>query len=233
MANPSYVLVATPNEPNRLKNLFASGPDTIASTLERPPVFRYAGWSLETLDQAQIVGGEFLEVKNGARKTVRVYEDGTLLFRADAGPDFLGWGRDEITFPKSPQLHPLAAIEATTLFVHFYALLTTHFERPLKDVRFVLKLADAKVGDNFMHIVPYALNTIGWRFQDDTYSLKEPTVEKEVIVPGGEVANDPNRAAYRLVERLFLFFGVPVDKIPYVAETEGVKRVDVERIKKA
>jgi hypothetical protein len=179
------------------------------------------------------MGGDFLEVKNGARKTVRVYEDGTVLFRADAGPDFLGWGRDEVTFPKSPQLHPLAAIEVTTLFVHFYTLLTARFEHPLGDIRFVLKLADTKVGDNFMHIVPFALTTLGWRLQDEEYSLKESTVEKEVIVPGSEVASDPDRAAYRLVERLFLFFGVPVDKIPYVVQTEGVKRVDVERIKKA
>src|SRR4051812_2011724 len=123
MPNPTYIVSGAPAEPNRLKNLFASGPETIASVLERPPVFRYAGWSLETLDQAHIVGGEYLEVKNGPRKTIRVFEDGTVLLRADAGPDFLGWGRDEITFPKSPQLHSLAAIEVTTLFVHFYATL--------------------------------------------------------------------------------------------------------------
>lgn len=232
MTNPSYVLLASPTEPNHLKNLFASGANTIASQLERPPVFRYAGWSLETLDQAHIVGGEFLEVKNGPRKTVRIYEDGTLLLRADAGPDFLGWGRDEVTFPESPRLHPLAAVEITTLFVHFYATLIPHFARPLSDIRFVVKLTDGKIGNRFMHIVPYPLNTIGWTFQEDKFSLRDETVEKEVVIAATEVEQDPNRAAYRLVERLFLFFGVPIDKIPYVVETEAVKRVDVERIKK-
>ena len=165
MPNPSYILIASPTQPNRLKNVFASGPETIASTLERPPVFRYAGWSLETLDQARIVGGEFLEVKNGPRKTIRIFEDGTLLFRGDAGPDFLGWGRDEVTFPESPQLHSLAAIEVTTLFLYFYATLIPHFERPVSDIRFVLKLTDAKIGEKFMHIVPYPVNSVRWHFR--------------------------------------------------------------------
>src|SRR5205085_1031727 len=151
MTYPSYIISARPSRPNRLEDLFAFGENSIASMLANPGSFRYAGWTLETLDQPRIVGGEYLEVMNGPRKVIRLYEDGTLLFKADAGPAFLGWGRDEDDYAKKPRLHSLAAIEVTTSFVHFYARLLPYFDQPVTDINFHLQIIDAKVGENYLY----------------------------------------------------------------------------------
>src|SRR2546425_9877749 len=98
MSSPVYLISATPLEPSMLKNFFDSTRGSLMDALSNPPGFRYAGWDLQTLDRARIVDGEYLEVSNGDRKRIQLYEDGTLLAKASAGPDFLAWGRDSPDF---------------------------------------------------------------------------------------------------------------------------------------
>src|SRR5688572_10585314 len=109
---PLFVYVARPTTKVHLRGLFERG--SLKDLLEKPGSLRYAGWNLETQEQARIVKGEYLEVAVGDWKTLQLYEDGMLLAKVKADADFLAWGsRSDEGFEKRPRLNPLALIEFT------------------------------------------------------------------------------------------------------------------------
>jgi hypothetical protein len=223
-----YILSMTPEEPNRIKDLFREGPYTVGRLLERPPSLRSYGWDLQTLDQAHIENGEYLELNNGTRKTLRLYEDGTFIVRGSIDESFLGWARRDDEFSKYPQVHPIAIIEFTTEFVRLYGQIVQFFEAPPERVRSHVEIAHGKVGDRFLSVVPG-----GWVMGGEPYQLKQENPQYGGSLVTRDLLTDPQRIACELVDRLFLFFSVPVNRVPYTFEQDGVRRVDVERIAKA
>jgi len=231
-STPTYILAAVPEQPNRVRNLFHLGPEPsfVSGVLENPGSFRYAGWDLQTLDQAHIRNGEYLELRNGPRKTLRLYEDGTFLVRGEINGDFLGWAVRE-GFEKNPRVHSLAMIEFTTAFTYLYCRILPFLEYGPKHIRFHIEIANGKVGDRFLYLIPSPVNSIGWMTGDDKYALTKENPMQDEIVATDDLRNDPGSVAFRLTERLFLFFDVAGNNIPYTVEKEGVRRVNVEQIK--
>jgi len=227
MATPVYVLTAMPTEEARLKDFFDSGPQSIMELLEKPPTFRWAGFDLRTLDQAKIVRGEYLEVRVGSRKVIQLYPDGTLIYRAAADSSFLGWGREEEDFAEKPRLNPVAVIETTTAFVHFFRSLIPRFEKLPREIIFRLELRDAQVNGAKLYLTPYMVNSAAWLFEDERYDIREANVVDEVTVETDKIWEQPDTVAYVLVQKFYLFFNVPSDKIPYVVDRDGRKAIDV------
>jgi hypothetical protein len=230
MGTPMYVLSAIPLATTRFPNFFESGPESMMACLERPGGFRRGGWDLGTGGQARIVGGEYLEVASGSEKVIHLYEDGTLLFRAEAD-SFLAWPLDPDKFKQRPRLNTLGIIEVTAAFVHFYRRLLPRLERDPGRVRFRIEMVDASVEGKKLYVVPYPVLSLGWQWDDEKYPIAEDHRRKDEEATTSEVQQDPDHVAYRLVERLFLFFGVPSDKIPY-AKQEELKRIDVASFSK-
>src|SRR2546426_470349 len=114
---PVFVYAAIPTSRTKFVDLFSDGP--AKKLLEKPGGVRHSGWDLQTLDAARIVEGEYLEVRNGDRKVVDLYETGVLLVRAAATDDLLAWGSAE-SHPDTLRLNPLAVIEFTYSFVELY-----------------------------------------------------------------------------------------------------------------
>jgi hypothetical protein len=219
-----------PEQPNRVKGLFNVGPGTAAEVLEQPGSFRRAGWDLQTLDQAHIENGEYLELNNGARKTLRLYEDGTLIVRGSINEDFLGWAPIDRDFQKHPRVHPLAITEFTAATAYLYKRILSFLEREPKQINFHVEIADGKVGERMLYITPYPLNTIGWHLSDDEHPLKKENYVYDGVFSTQDLVGDPDRAAFLLLERLFLFFGVPSNKVPYTIEVSGNRKIDIDRI---
>jgi len=232
MSIPQLVIAARPATVAHFKDLFTTGTESITSILEKPGSFRHAGWTLETLDQARIVNGEYLEVKNGDRKTIRVYEDGTLLARVNADSSFLGWGQSAADFAKRPRLNPLAAIELVASFVHLYARLIPYLDRQPDEICLHVELTDAKVEERYLYTTAGELHSIAWIFDDDKRALTSGHAEKDVSLQTSDTLEDTNYAAFKVVERLFLLFGVAPNDIPYTTELKGRRRIDVDRFPK-
>jgi hypothetical protein len=226
MTNPIYIMSAVPKEDSRLLNLFQSGENSLMHLLENPGSFRYAGWDLETLDQARIVEGEYLEVKNGDRKTIQLFEDGSLIYKAAADETFLAWGRDRASFVGNPKLNTLALIEVTTNFVHFYKKLIEYFEKKPGTIIFIVQFKDFFVGDKHMGLVPARVEEVIPR--DIKYAIKSE-MEKKIEIKSDELISEPSAVAYAIVEKIFTWFGVPVNLIPYVKEIQNKKYVDIEQ----
>lgn len=227
----TYILTAVPEQPNQVKNLFHLGPEPnfVSEVLEKPGSFRHAGWDLQTLDQARIKNGEYLELRNGPRKTLRLYEDGTFLVQGQINTDFLGWAAEE--FERNPRVHSLAIIEFTTAFVHLYRRILPFLEHEPREIRFHIEIVNGKIGDQFLYLMPFPVNSLRWMIGDDRYSLTNENPKRDEIIRIEDLRDDPDHVAFQLTERLFLFFGVAGNQIPYTVEKEGVRRIDVERIK--
>jgi hypothetical protein len=225
VTEPAYILSMTPEKPNRIKDVFREGPGTVGSLLERPPSMRAYGWDLQTLDQAHIENGEYLELNNGTRKSLRLYEDGTFIVRGAIDDRFLGWApRDD---ESSTSVHPIAIIEFSTEFVRLYGQIVPFFETPPERILWHVEIAHGKVEDRFLSVAPG-----GWVL-DESYRLTRENPKHDGSLATHDLLTDPQRIACELVDRLFLFFSVPVNRIPYTVEQDGVRRVDVERIAKA
>lgn len=233
MDSPIYVISVSPLTKSTLKRIFESSPDSLMHLLEHPGSFRYAGWDLNTLDRAKIVSGDYLEVVNGDRKRIQLYEDGTLILKVLADHRFLSWGRNYEEFIEKPRLNTLALIEVTTNFVHFYKKVIEFFEKVPEKVRFDLLLKNIIIDGKAMYIVPYKPNSLEWLFDNPRYESQENEINISLEIFTDDISNKPSRVSYVLVEKVLLKFGIPVDKIPYTKEDNGEKVISVDDIKKS
>lgn len=234
MNKPYYIISVVTNESTKINKLFESGESSVRELLRNPGGLRYAGWDLETLDNPRIVKGEYLEVNNSERKILRLYEDGTFIFRCSADGEFLGWPRHGEEFNQKPRLNPLAVIESTYCFVDFYRKIVPFLSPAPVNLVFKLKLTNAFLGENKkIYIIPFALNTYGWMFEDDRCHAPDNVMDLEVAVDRQSLVNNHAHVAFLLVRKFFLWFGVPEDKIPYVKitnENNGIKIIDIDKI---
>lgn len=233
MSEPFYVLAAAPCSPGKLKKFFESGPDSIMDLLQNPGQLRHAGWDLNTLDFPQIIKGEYLEVKSG-RKLIRLYEDGTMILRALADNNYLGWPRFEEQFKKSPRLNSIALIELTYNFIDFYRRLSGHFEINPEKIRIGCELRNVFLpGETILSLAPGPVGTVGNEF--DFFKKEAPgnNMEKQIDFELADIQNSPAYIVYELIEKLYLWFGHTTDKIPYTSENDqGKKFIDIKQITK-
>ncbi len=231
---PHFVLTAVPDAATQVKTIFQSGPGTITAVLENPPVLRYAGWSLETRAHAKIVEGLFRQLTNGDRKVLRLYRDGVLVHAVAADSDFLGWGESPEQFREKPRLISLALIEVTYLFCCCYAEVLKDLSIPsIPATNISLRTYLGGMRDKGtakpVGLNPYAVNTFGFRLNDDVKLAPADTLDRTVTVEGAQF--DPGAVAYELVKEIYLWFGFELSNIPYVSEVDGIMRVDPEKIK--
>lgn len=218
--HPVYVLAAAPREKVRLRDLFRSGPGTVMELMQNPGYTRAFGWDLRTLDDPRIVEGEFLEVGYSDYKLIRTYEDGTVVLRAAADHSLLGWGREEAQFAQKPRLNPIALIELTYHFVLFYQAILAHLTASVQTIVFTAELHGAILGNGQrLYLIPYTVGTFAWELDSDKHPAPKADMSKQVEVASELLHRNPGAVAYRLIEKVYTWFGVPTDQIPYVAAT--------------
>lgn len=231
MSKPFYILAVAPMQPSTINKFFEPGKSSVMELLKHPGKLRNMGWDLRTLDTPQIVKGEYLQVRNGERKLINLYEDGTLIFRALADHTFLGHGQEEKRFKEKPRLNPMAVVEVTYNFVDFYKKLVSHFSSKPIDLKFKVEFKNASFGGKRICLNPYGLKSFEWRINRQGRSAPEENMSKEIIVKVEDLLNSPDRVAYVLVQKLYLWFGFDPNKIPYTSKDEEGKRfIDVKKI---
>jgi hypothetical protein len=228
---PLFVYTGRPVTKVRLRGLFERG--ALRELVERPGTLRYAGWNLETREQARIVKGEYLEVALGDWKTIQLYEDGMLLAKVKADADFLAWGsREGEGFEKHPRLNPLALIEFTYSFVEVFGRVLEHAEPSPAECLLQLTIQNAFREGGPLYLNPYGLHTWAHQVDDTRHPAPVDTGQIEVQVDAGLIRENAPRAAYRFVERIYLWFGVPVEEIPYATGAGDAKAIDVDVLRR-
>ncbi len=213
---PLIVVGGEPLEKVVLDNFFSEENSPLFNLLKDPPYLRYSGWNLLTLDYPKIKDGNSWEVKDGDRKTVRLYKDGSLIAIAYADDSFLGWGQDHDKFLQFPQLNSLAVIEYIYEFVELYKKMLNNYPK-LKKVKFGvgIKNADTWEGKK-LYLRPYEVGALFYIFDFDDSSMTSVTKDfyENIEVTLSDQIYDSKYVAYQLISEFFIHFGISRDKIP-------------------
>ena len=187
---PHFVLAAIPDRSTQVETIFKSGPGTVTAVLENPPILRYAGWSLETLDQAKIIEGRFRQLTNGDRKVLRLYRDGVLIHAAAADSEFLGWGQSLEEFRDNPRLISLATIEVTYLFCLCYVEILKDLSTPPENIafRFYLGGMHNKGTTRPVYLNPHGVNAFAFKVNHDNAPAPEDAVDRSISVSAAQFA---------------------------------------------
>lgn len=217
-------ITAYPNEALELRTIFLSTPESIRRRLENPPILRYGGWNLRTLDQAKILRGEMIRVGNGKRIMVDLYRDGTMVFAGQGNHQFLAWHDEE-----KQKINPVALVEILYEFFNFYNLVLDDFEKRPSEFTVRFNLKNLHQGDIKTGLAPFAPGTYGHLFDHDKKEAPDDamTIQKRFPTEG----YDSTAYAYAMAKEIYLWFGLEEDKIPYVKEEDGKKFIDIGTIK--
>ena len=194
--------------------------------LENPGQFRPSGWDLVTHDRAKLVKGEYLQVKAGDRKLVRLYIDGTFLARVPGDEDFMSWGQNTDNFNKMPRLNSLALVEFTTNFILLSARIVQRLTPIPPEVMLQVELRNAMFGDRVLYLPAFAVSSNAWRLGGPAY--KAPDHDMLVRHPEltEKLVSRPLVVAFEVIQKIYGWFGLPTNEIPYISEIEGVLSVD-------
>jgi len=212
-----YLSAVLRPQPNSIPELFKGGDSAITQLLENPPTFRRSGWDLRTLDRVKAVAGEYVQLDNGNRKTLKLYRDGQFLFAANH--DFLSHGvRKENNENESEfRINSLAVAETITNFTYFIHEYTKQASKEPNKVIVKIRLLNPKKKDLRLISVRRGLS-----FNEPIgNAVGEESLEREIPITVSKNMNkDMN--AYKILAELFYFFGTLDANFRYVNSTEGV-----------
>jgi hypothetical protein len=232
--HPTYVLAAIPSHEVRIPSLFTSKDAAVVNLLESPPQIRASGFDLDVGGRAaRIVPGghrrRALEVKD---KALNLWEDGTLIFSADA-LDFVCWRptrKNEIPL----RIQPLALIETTLLFCQLSeAIFDQGDPKPgdaLFEVHYVLELRNTSIGKVNCGLIPGPVGGDAWKFGTDIHRAAESKLRAKALWRSQDI--NPGRIAYLLVASLYEQFGLDHEAIPYGEKAGGEFIISEEEIRR-
>lgn len=229
--NPLYILAAVPNNGINFKRFLDGGEDSPKNLLEKPPYLRYGGWNMLTLDQARIREGSYWELKNGERKTIQLYRDGSFISIARADNSFLGWGISKDNFLAEPGLNPLAIIEYTYEFVELFRKLL-NFMESVRDVNFRVELVNTElVNGKRLILNPHLPSNPFWQPSEGR------EIEKDFIhsmqIPLEKNTYSSKYIAFLLIQEVFLRFGILPENILYHGkDDQGKLYIDIKKFPK-
>jgi len=233
--SPILILGAAPKEKIKVPDDFYSNESIFFKTLQNPPRLRHYGWNLATLDTPRLKDGEYWELKNGDRKVLRLYSDGSFVVSGLISENFLAWkGGNENEDNEIKNLHALAVIEFTCEFIELYRIIVQNITKSgtkINELNFKIGIRDLNK-DNKIGLKPYKINTFGFMLNGpwEKYIIEKDFFKntEESLIDG---TYDPKYVAYDVIVLLFRQFGVTSD-IPYTKSDEsGKKFVDIEEIK--
>lgn len=232
---PKFTLAAQPTNKFDLENFFNESPENFFfEKLKNPPHLRYTGWNLLTLDYPKIKNGTFWEVKNGERKTIRLYRDGALVAIGDANEEFLGWGSDKDKYIEYPKLLALALIEYVFEFVRLYKECLSKCP-PINQVifKFGFKNVDTWEGKRLILKPSRAGEFLldDWSGDGTERNLIARDITREITVSVTDNGYDSEQVAYQILSEIFAVFGISPEKIPYMKDSALGKVVDSEQIR--
>lgn len=222
----AIIFSCAPQSECKFKDLFSiDGP---AWGLARnPPFKRPYGWNLQTLDQGSIENGDHLVFRNGTRKTLELFEDGLLNFAASADKDFLGWADNHKE--GGIRINSLPLIEVSYHYVELYSRLIPLLEPPPTAFTFFINGKNLKSEHESVYLVPAPI--FGWGFtsqEDASFAPNgEFSMELKVTLDALGTPLDVGAVAFALASKIFVWFGFPVEKVPYSTKSpDGTVRID-------
>jgi hypothetical protein len=137
---PAYVLAATPNRTSRTPGALDLNSPRVTKLVTEPPQLRNFGFDLDAGGAAQAVDGWLRRVEGERYKALALWDDGTVIFVATAGEEFLCWGR-QLT-EHGLLMNESALVESTYLFAELARRLHAGLRLTMPEIEFRLVLRD-------------------------------------------------------------------------------------------
>ena len=228
---PSLLLSAVFLPEVKVKNIFShkEGSKNVIELLEQPPVFRQYGWDLQTLDRARPVLGDFLEVKNGERKTIRVYRNGQVIAAGLADEEFLGWAMEKFNVEGENSINGMAVAEFISNFCVFVNEILGFLDSKPSSIMFYLRI------NNPSNKKLTFRSLVGQWHIPDKKGADVRFVKKEQQI-GYDLDNktqfNPAGTSAKIWAEYCYVFGFREEEIPYLKEENGIIVIDFEVFKK-
>ena len=223
---PTLVLTAAPTEPVEFPDLFESHETPVVRLLENPPELRDAGFDLDTRRPSTIIEAELRRCTVPERKLVELWRDGPLICILAGDSSFLCWGMRS-TPETGFRINNRALGESVYLFADL-ALRLYELSVPVPArLSFRLGLLRMTVEGK-----PASLSI----YHPNAYNLGEgsafaPGPNVEVEVEAERAAAEPGTIAYRLLARVYAWFGFNAEEMPYVNREVLPPRIDPEQLR--
>ena len=212
-SRPTFSLVAWPDVPIDFPGLFESRDDPAVQRLEHPPQLRNGGFGLLTGRPSAIVEGRLRRCSAPGYRLLEVWRDGPLISVSEGDGGHLCWGMDS---PETGlRINNLALTETVYLFCD-WALSVYIFAAPRPGLlNFRLILSDMAPTGKPFNLNPYAVNTYGFMFNEDSRPSPIPFgTQIETKIDFAEA--DPGAVAYALLKDFYIWFGFESNRVPYV-----------------
>lgn len=226
---PYYILAASMLGDSRVLRFRTEGSESAKQTLFDAGRLREGGFDL-TIGALPEPGPEgSWEARQGDRKVLRLYQDGTVIFGAAADHTFLGWGQEKRAFQSHPRVNPVAAVEIHASFAAFISHLLPRLEHPPLEILFRLSLRNPKIGKEYLYLTDYL------REQHFIVDLKKHPIEREpadekLVSTADEIAQHPMRVAAQLAHRFYSMFDFAAS-VPFVTiDAQGQPAVDMGKL---
>lgn len=231
MKVPFYVVTASVPPGNRITNFHGADSNSASAVLANIPRFRHGSFDVAIPGWPDPGPDDSLELRWDERKILRLYQDGTLIFRVRGDSDFLGWGVEPHAFPALPKLDPLVVVEVNTSFVHRYRAVVDLLKHPVERAFFHLSLHDFTQNGMRLFLTKYfSKGQVDWGAAT-RYEVQMDPADKRLEVPVTDLMDTPNAVAYDVVAAFTSMFDMPQEEIPLV-NREGVRpEIDLAAIK--
>ena len=227
--SPSYSLVATPKPKVQVPTLFESRAGEVVQLLKDPPSLRYAGFSQHTGAFPEIVEGKLRRALQPGFASLELWADGTMIFAADGGDDYLSWG--ERASRDSPlRINQIVLLESTYVFLKLISQLSKYYLPTPDQIEFqmhlrnlVSEVAPCLLGAGRVHEFSRAM---------EKPIRKAPRPSAKFVTMTQEI--DPGKVAFDLVSQVYTWFGHDYENIPYASiDDNGQRRINEDAIRTA
>ncbi len=223
----AYVLAAVPMDQIEIPSLFQSRKSEIVSLIENPPEIRPSGFDLNTGESVRFREGELLKTINYEYKSLELWRDGILIFAATGGTDFLCWpGKPGV----KPKINQLVLIESTILFAELSKAIFLYAEPKPKKIQYKLEIRNMPGNDTSFGLIPGPLRKFP-SLSGDIHPAPGSKLRSEITWEGNEI--NPGNLAFRILCKVYSWFGIAHDQIPYTKVVNGELIISREDIKKA
>ena len=207
-----------------LKTLFTERENSIKRQLERPPIIRHDGWSLETQERGKIIREKrkFVRVMDHER-IIDLYEDGMLIFIGVADEEFLAWASKD-----GLKINSLALIELVYNFISFYKEVINDLSEQPNMISVKFGFINMWLNDKKSYLVPGPIGSLFNKYDAPQNKYFSEPVDFNIKV------FDKSKIAYEFVKEIYLWFGIPLDNknIPYTKKLkDSLTIIDIDQIK--
>src|SRR3984957_15588724 len=229
----SFFLIAAPTEPIKLNGLFSTQ-SAEYKAISEPPTYRQRWFDLNPHSPVQRLRGELARRVALGRKSLELWQDGTLIVVGRSDEDFLGWASKSRRTPAEDNIdntyiNNFVLTEVVSLFLTATIQLFSGMQDPPENIKvcFGLRREDLYVEIGGGAAATYELSAHPIDRVFGSYSGRKVAAEDLTFCIDFTLKDaTPEVEALKLLREIYHWFGIADEQIPYLDSASVPQSVD-------